>query len=429
MAAAATAALAALGALALAAAPPAADARAAWAAAGSPSSGVVEAGGWVFAGHRQPADPASRGFESVELAGCKQEAMVLLVDHCTGSGDVAVGIDASIRPAVESEFGAWYSGKVQTAGSTWVEARRAEGHDVAVVALPEEACRSMPKRREWRTSALDVAAASESWVIAAALAEVAEPARRQEAAALASARLRASVAAPGPTWPAGWLKLPGPIPAATSGALGLGELAKLCAMRPGDRALWQALAGRCRATGLVAAAAEVERLPDTLGWPRAAAIEGPGGWAAIEAGDLPPALVAVLRSGGSIPARAAPESESDRAAMAGFFASTPDLALVESKAREGCTVPSPGSLNLLAAVRLANARATRRDLFLALAFATQAAAIQPEHPYAAVNALRALQRLGLREAAAEALESIPAVRPGSWQAGEVAKVQQWIEAR
>ena len=425
----ATAALGALGAIAIAGAGQAPDARSAWTAAGSPSTGAVETGGWVFAGHRQPADPASRGFEAVELAGCKQEAMVLLVDHCTGSGEVAPGIHSSISPAVESAFRSWYSGKVQTAGATWVETRRADGHDVAVVALPIDACRGMPKRREWRANALDVAAAAESWLIAAALAEVLEPERRDEAVALASSRLRASVAAPGPTWPAAWLRLPGPITAGTTDALGIGELAKLCAMRPGDRALWRVLADRCRGTGLARAAAAVGQLPDDLDWPKPADIGGTGGWAAIEAGDLPPALVAVLRSGGAIPAKPAPEGESDRAAAAGFFAIAPDLALAETKAREACAVPSPGSLNILAAIRLADARATTRELLEALAFATQSAAIQPEHPYAAVNALRALQRLGRREAAAEALKALPTARPGSWQAREVAKVRNWIEAR
>ncbi|MCE2883185.1 MAG: hypothetical protein LW636_12635, partial [Planctomycetaceae bacterium] len=78
-----------------------ADAASAWKAlVGSTgeerAAGVHESEGWIFSCHREPIDPNSAGFEGVELASSKEEAMLQLVRHCTGAGSIGDGLASTL---------------------------------------------------------------------------------------------------------------------------------------------------------------------------------------------------------------------------------------------------------------------------------------------------------------------------------------------
>lgn len=403
------------------------DATSAWVALGRPAEGVHLRDGWVISCYRQPIDPASRGFESVEIAACKQEAMLQLVMRCTGDGAVADTLGPALRGTVESAFMTWYGGKVMTSGATWVEAERRSGHDLAVLALPESACAAMPRRTDWRSHAREVAAESESWILVAAIAQVADAKDTATLRTMVADRLRKSMVARDASWPSAFIKLPDALPETQLKGLGLGDLARLAAMRPGDGALWSALAERCTEAGLALGAEEVRGTATLLGWPTPAAAVEPDRWSAVEVGDLPPPLVAVVRHAGAIPAKAAPKGDVERRAEEAFFAKEPRIAEAEALAREACAKPSADALNLLAAIRLADAGASRHALMQALAFSTQASALDAKHPYARVNAARAMQRLGWKEQVRSALAGMPPA-PGAWQQREIDKMAKWVEA-
>lgn len=401
------------------------DASSAWTALGRPSEGLHLRDGWVISCFRQPIDPASKGFESVEIAACKQEAILQLVMRCTGDGEVADTLHPALRGTVESAYTSWYGGKVMTSGATWVATERRSDHDLAVLALPESVCASMPRRADWRLHAREVAAGSESWIPIAAIAQAADAKDVTALRTMIADRLRKSTAARGASWPSAFIKLPDALPQSQLKGLGLGDLARLAVMRPGDGALWTALAERCTEAGLALGAEEVRGAPSLLGWPAPAAAVEPDRWSAVEVGDLPPPLVAVVRHAGAIPAQAAPKGEVERRAGEAFFAKEPRLAEAESLAREACTKPSPDALNLLAAIRLADPSASRHALMQALAFSTQASALDANHPFARVNAARAMQRLGWKEQVRSALAAMPPAS-GAWQQREIERLSAWV---
>jgi hypothetical protein len=405
------------------------DAKAIWIEAGRPIQGVHEVNGWIFAGHREAVDPDSAGFDSVDMDACKQTAMDCLVRHCAGEGKFDSPLAAPLNALVDGEMWSWYSGKLRTAGSIWIEARRTGGHDVAVIALPAQSCRAMPKRAQWRDHLIEVARESQNWIVVAAVAETVESADKAEAEELVASRLRGATPKAAPVWPTAFVKVPNPLGPDDIQGLGLGDLARLAAIRPGDRLLWEALAKCCLDLGLLTGAETVRKAPTALGWPIPAPTEGSVSWQRVPVGDLPPALVAVVRSGGSIPATQAPPLEASKLAQSAFFDNEPDLAVAESKAREASAVPDADALNLLAAIRLARADADKSDLLQSLALSTQASAIAPAHPFARVNSVRALQRLGWRDSVQTALSGLPAYPDGSWQKRQADSIEDWLSSK
>jgi hypothetical protein len=66
----------------------------------------------------------------------------------------------------------------------------------------------------------------------------------------------------------------------------------------------------------------------------------------------------------------------------------------------------------------------------ALAFAHQARNLEPRHPYADVNVVRALQRLGKGNEALAELRSLPPVSVGSedsWRAKQIKALQKVLD--
>jgi hypothetical protein len=391
------------------------------------SAGIHEAEEWIFSCHREPIDPNSVGFEGVELASCKEEAMLQLVRHCTGAGSIGDGLASPLPSLLEDAYLSWYSGRIRTVGTTWVESRRTGGHDIAVLALPRDACATMPKRSAWRKSAREVADSSQSWIVSAALAEGADPAVRKELLELAALRIDESVKPIAPAWPEALVKLPDLIASDKLASLGVGDLARLAAMRPGDRAIWGALAQRCRDLGLTKTATLIDATPTRLGWPSPAPIADAHVWSSVPTDGLPAALAAVIRHAGAIPAKGTTGSAAEKSATKAYSAMTPDLAEAEARAREACSMPNANALSLLAAIRLSRADATTTDLLQALAFAHQAAALDGQHPFAAVNMARALKRLGWREHAKAALAALPPSPEGSWQQREATLIAEWLQ--
>jgi hypothetical protein len=390
-------------------------------------AGVHESGQWIFSCHREPIDPNSSGFESVELASCKEDAVLQLVRHCTGAGSIGDGLAGPLPSLLEDAYCSWYSGCIQTGGTVWVESRRVDGYDEAVLALPLDACAAMPKRSEWRKSARSVAESSKNWIVAGVLAECVDPTVRKDLLEIAVVRIDAGLKTAAPTWPEALLKLPDLIPADKIASLDLESLARLASMRPGDRCLWSALAQRSRDLGLIQAAALLDATPTRLGWPSPAPLADSHAWRSVPTDGLPAALAAVIRHGGAIPAKGTTGSAAEKSATEAYFAKPPDLVEAEARAREACGMPSAEALNLLAAIRLSRADATTTDTLHALAFARQATALDGQHPFAAVNMARALQRLGWREHAKIALEALPPFPEGSWQQRETSRIAAWLQ--
>ena len=408
------------------------DAASAWKALRSSigadrAAGIHESEQWVFSCHREPIDPNSTGFESVELASCKEDAVLQLVRHCTGAGSIGDGLAGPLPSLLEEAYSSWYSGQIQTASTTWVESRRADGYDIAVLALPLDACASMSKRSEWRKSARSVAESSKSWIVAGALAECADPMIRKDLLEIAVVRIDSGLTKAAPTWPEALVKLPDLIPVDTITSLDLNSLARLASKRPGDRSLWSALAQRSRNLGLTQAAAIIDATPTRLGWPSPAPLADSHAWRSVPTDGLQAALAAVIRHGGAIPARGTSGSAAEKSATKAYSAKPPELVEAEARAREACGMPNANALNLLAAIRLSRADATTTDLLHALAFARQATTLDGQHPFAAVNMARALQRLGWREHAKVALDALPPFPEGSWQHRETTRIAEWLQ--
>lgn len=401
------------------------DATSAWTVLGRPTDGVHVADGWVVSCFQQPIDPSSAGFKSVEITACKQEALLQLVARCAGEVQIATVLRSPLRETVEDAFATWYGEKLNTAGVVWVQAARMREHDLAVVALPETACDAMPKRSDWKSHVRDVAAQSESWIITAAIAELADPKDLPELRARVTRQIRASIMPVTAQWPEALIRLPHGIPTEQLSALGLGELAQLACIRPGDTTLWSTLANRCGDVGLKIAAEELAGVVAVLAWPKPAEIVAPDSWAKVDVGDLPPALIAVVRMGGAVPANPSAKGDAEKRASDAFAARNPNLGEAEALARAACGNPSPDALNLLAALRLADANCSRAGLLQALAFSTQAVALDADHPFARINVVRAMQRLGWREQVQAAMKSLAAL-DGAWQRREIERLSAWV---
>jgi hypothetical protein len=401
------------------------DAAAAWASLGRPTQGVHEADGWVFSCYQQAVDPASTGFQTLEIAACKQEALLQLVARCAGQIRFPESLKPPFRAIGDAAFANWYSGRLATAGVVWVHADRMRDQDVVVVALAATTCEAIGKQSGSSVQLREVAAQSESWIVTAAIAEIAGREDLPEVMAIFTKQFRQGIPPCSTQWPEALVKMPNGIPEAQLGALGLGELAQLARLRPGDLALWNALADRCKEVGLEIAAKEVQATPAALDWPKPAEILAPETWAGVDVADLPAELVAVVRSGGAVPAKPSAKDNAEKRATDAYAAKNPDLAKAEVLARMACRSPSPDALNLLAAIRLADPACKRPVLLQALAFSTQATVLDGSHPFARINALRAMQRLGWRDQVKAGLESL---RPaeGAWQRREIERLSAWV---
>jgi len=386
----------------------------AWRAVGSPASGVVSTDAWVFSGTERASNPDSKGFEMVELAECQQLSVEALVLHCVGTPNAAdPRLPAEVRQIIDSALDGWTSLQVKTAGLVWVSLERSAGQDRAVAALPAAACTKLAELRDWTPRVVEMAQRDPSWLVPAALTAVA-PADATTRALLTLVAGRIDSATRQPKWPEGFIRLPQGIAERECKALTLQELAQILELRSGDPVVLKAMCDRCNGLGLTAVASELKGLRTTLGWSEVAP-EPNGPWTLVDCTGLQPQLIAIVRAGGAIPAQAAPPSTVATQAARAFQLSPPDLDAAERLASEAAKSPIPDALNLLAAIRLSKPDAGPTDLAQALAFAWQARALAPDHPYADVNIIRALQRLGQRDQARALLAIAPKGTEGSWR--------------
>jgi len=386
----------------------------AWRAAGSPASGVVPTEAWVFSGTERASNPDSKGFEMVELAECQQLSVEALVLHCVGTPNAAnPRLPAEVRQIIASAVAGWTSLQVKTAGLVWVSLERSAGQDRAVAALPAAACTKLAELRDWTPRLVEIAERDPSWLVPAALTAVA-PGDATTRALLTLVTSRIDSAARQPKWPEGYIRLPQGISERECKALTLQELAQIVELRPGDPVVLKAMRDRCNSLGLAAMASELKGLRTTLGWSEVAP-EPNGPWMLVDCTGLPPHLIAIVRAGGAIPAQAVPPSSVAAQATRAFQLSPPDLDAAERLASEAAKSPIPDALNLLAALRLSKSDAEPADLAHALAFSWQARALAPDHSYADVNVIRALQRLGQRDHARALLALAPKGTEGSWR--------------
>jgi hypothetical protein len=272
----------------------------------------------------------------------------------------------------------------------------------------------------------EVANSTTDWIVPAALLEACDDRSRERVQAIAIERLGGAVERAADRWPAGFLKLPHGVPSEVLAKLSLADMVKVAATRPGDAAIWELVAKRCEASHLVRAAEIVRGLGRNLKWPQPAPTGVGKPWSDVPVGDLPTPLVGIVRAGGAIACRASSKSEACRAALTAFSAMTPNVALAESKAREAAVRPEPDALNILAAIRLADPQADGDTLRHALAFAWQARVLAPDHQYAAVNVLRAMRRLGMRDDAATFLKTVPPAEEGTWAHRELTSISEWL---
>jgi hypothetical protein len=405
------------------------DASSAWESAGRPTDGVYEKSGWVLSCFSQQAELGSDSFAEVDLAGCKQEATIAMVEHCAGKAKLPASVPAPVRPMVESALSGWFAYRVQASGVTWVHCARSKGVDLVVMALPAQACKDIPRGIDWLPSTPDIAAWTKGWVIAGALVEACDGNARERVAAIMGERMIGSLDAPAEVWPVGFTKLPEGLPTDAESKLSLQDLAVIAGKRPGDVALWSRVADRCESMQMREAAQAARGLPERAKWPQPAPSPSGHSWSGVQTGDLPGCLVAVIRTGGGIACRASTPGDVSREAQQAFFAKTPDLLTAEVKAREAAAMPDPDALNLLAAIRLADSRASDDTLRQALAFAWQARAVRPSHPYAAINALRAMQRLSMPDEARALLQTLPTATPDTWARRETDKVSAWLATK
>jgi hypothetical protein len=284
----------------------------------------------------------------------------------------------------------------------------------------------MPTGIQWRRSVGDVADWSSGWIVPVALLEAADSRESARIERIGRERLLASLERPIDEWPSGFTKLPGGLPESAEARLSLAELAAVAAKRPGDVVLWRSVARRCAKMGMERGAALVLDLSSQARWPGPAPEQASSPWSAVDDEGLPASLVAVLRCGGSIACGRSRPGSDTAAAQSAFFAKVPDLASAEARAMAAATRPDPDALNLLAAIRLADPAAASGRLLQALAFAWQARALDPTHPYASTNVLRALRRLSMREEAEAFMRNTPSSAPGSWAQRERDKVAAWL---
>lgn len=402
------------------------DPGSAWQAVGRPTQGVHDSEEWVLSCFSRPAESGSASFVDVELAECKQEATIAMVAHCAGPASVPGSVPTALRRTIQDALDGWLAWRVHAGGVVWVRSNRSDGVDLVVMAMPTETCRSMPHGLEWIASMPEIAAWTSGWQVPAALLEACEERDRASVAAIVSERMTSAFERGESGWPAGFVKLPEGLPADAAARLTLDDLAAVAALRPGDSTLWSMVGDRCEAMQMRQAARLARELPEFRRWLGASPPPGRA-WSRVETGELPPHLVAVVRSGGGIVCRAQPGGGASREAQAAYASTPPDLRTAEAKAREACVVPDPDALNLLAALRLNDSRATPAMLSQALAFAWQARVIVADHPYATANVLRAMQRLEMAKEAGALLRALPEAPRGSWARREIDKVAAWLE--
>ena len=391
-------------------------------------NGTVDRDGWVFACFQEAADPLAKGFEDLQRSGAQQEAIDILVTHCCGVPEIPKDLKPAVSELLKLSIDDRWSYRVSTAGVLWVEVVAPQSETRAVVALPSRACAVMPAREYWRSEGLAITEASESWLIPAALLEVPKISDRDQIKAILETRVRALLPEATKGWPAGWTKFPEGIPKAPLAALTLNDLLKVASSRPGDMALWGESIGRVKADGFVEAATALQVSVRALAWLPPSPLPQNVEWSHVVVDELPTALIATIRSGGSIVCLAAPPSAETARAKAAFFAATPDLATAELEAIAACQQPDADALNLLAAIRLSSPNATPNQLQQALAFSRQAMLLTPNHPFAPINRVRALQRLGMTEQVVDALKALPPYTQGSWQDKQVGIVRSSIES-
>ncbi len=402
------------------------DATSAWDRAGRPTNGIQEAEDWVLSCISQPIDPESLQFAGVEIEACKQQAIEALITHYVGARFIPESIPAQMRPLVDTAVAGWLVDQVRLGGATWVRAGRGDTADCVVLAVPREVCMTLPRGEGWTRSLPNLAAAAEGWVVPAALLEAADEASGETVARIVLDRLAASIEPVTDRWPSGFIEVPEGISPAALGEVSLESLSAIAAMRPGDAFLWEELAIRCEADRMTLAARIVRQLPKHMGWPLPSPDAVGKTWADVPTEELPESLTFVVRAGGGIPARSSDPGVASREATAAFFSKEPDPLLAESKAREASVLPDPDALNLLAALRLLDPLATDDAIRHALAFAWQAQTLSPDHPYARVNVLRAMHRLGMRDEARQFLKTVRAPKAGTWAAREIDVISRWL---
>ncbi len=400
----------------------------AWSALGQPRSGVHMTADWVISCFSQPSAKGSESFEQIELAACKQEALQAAIGHCAGVPTVPERLAPGLGAIIEAAVSRWVAMGVPTQGLVWIRSERAGGQDLAVMALPRLACDAMPRGTDWLLKFMDVAESSEGWIAPAALLEAVPEAGREPLKRLLRERLRREFSALATEWPTGFTKLPSGVPRTSAAGFTVEELLSLAAKRPGDRVIWSMVVDRCRSMHLQVASSLLQDWPDVAGWPSPVPGTGEGEWSVVAVDGLPAPLIAVIRSGGTVACSRSSPSTATRAAESAFSSSPPDPAAAEQHAREAALSPDADALNLLAALRLAEQSASRDAAWQALAFAWQARSLAPDHPYATVNAVRAMRALNLRQAAAEVLPTIPKPAEGSWAHRELAKLSTWLQA-
>lgn len=404
------------------------DPTAVWKSIAQPTlgGGVIEEGGWTFAYYREVADPKAKGFEDLQRAGAQQEALEALVYHCCGKPEIPADVTDSVRRILELSIADRWSYRASTAGITWVELIANDKETCAVAALPANTCAGMPRRGEWRSDGLTIATNSESWIVPAALVEVADLNERDQVLAIVDSRASALLPTASTGWPAGWVRLPDGIPKKSLEALSIDDLLKVARSRAGDRMLWDELIERKKAEGFVQAATSLRRACERSQWPVPAPCPTNTTWLGVDVQGFPASLIATIRSGGSILCRDTPSKAATARAKAAYFAKVPDVGLAEREAIAACANPDADALNLLAAIRLASDSPSSDQLLQALAFAQQAIVLMPSHQFATVNNLRALKALGLKNEARAVLARVPPPPKGSWQEKHVDTVREWL---
>lgn len=393
----------------------------------TPGSGVIEQDHWIFSYFREAADRKARGFENIQRAGAQQEAIEALVMHCCGKPNLPVGVSKSVRRILEMSIADRWSFRVSTAGLLWVDLAVNEIETRAVAALSASSCSSMPRSSEWQLDGLVIAQNSESWLIPAALVEVTDLKDRDQVITILENRIRALVPTASLGWPAGWTKLSAGIPKANIESLSLDDLLKIARSRPGDKILWDQFIEKTKGEGFAIAGDSLRQCLSKANWPNPAPCPANIEWSKVNVDGLPSALIATIRSGGSIFCLNTQSKSETALANAAYFAKQPDLVVAERETIAACVNPDADALNLLAAIRLASESPTSNQLLQALAFSQQAIALMPKHQFAAVNKLRALKGLGMKDEARALLATFPTPPKDSWQERHIQTIRDWLQ--
>jgi hypothetical protein len=399
-----------------------------WKSAKFPANGVAAADNWVFSSIERASDPASAGFSTIEISECQQMAVDALMFHCVRELPLDPKTPNEVRAILRPSLEGWACEKVAMSGIIWIVRERSDQKDRVVAALPRQTCTELARLQDWTSHALEISGQSSFWLVPAVLTAFPDSSEIHSAL-LREAINRLRAIAQRSAWPEGYLLYPRGVSQSECSTLGLGELGRLLELRPGDPVVLGALSERCESLGLKSLRAELVKVKEALGWPRSALAWAPF-LQEIDCAGLPSHLVAIVRSGGAIPASAAPASVESIDAARAYKQSPPDLESAERLAVAAARQPIPDALNLLAALRLAKDDATVSQLAQALAFAHQARNLEPRHPYADVNVVRALQRLGKSKEALTELKSLPPVSVGSedsWRAKQIKALQKGLD--